>query len=115
MESVCGIEQGSGGDHAVDARNGCAVRSAQSVSGAGKHSRWSRISCLAKTEVQRRPPIDYRSLLRRRVRNLFAGTGVFLARCSGVRQTGRATLSRAKGIEGPARVGATGEKVEVTG
>src|SRR5208337_1750609 len=33
MESVCGIEQGSGGDHAVDARNGGAVWSAQSVSG----------------------------------------------------------------------------------
>src|SRR5271157_846618 len=48
MESVCGIEQGSGGDHAVDARNGCTVRSAQSVSGRGEHSRWSRISCSLK-------------------------------------------------------------------
>src|SRR5208282_3071817 len=42
------------------------------------------------TEVQWRPPVDHRSLLRRRVRNLFAGTGVFLPGCSGVRQTGRA-------------------------
>ena len=48
-------------------------------------------------------------------RDLFAGTGVFLPGCSGVRQTGRATLSRAKGIEGTARIGATEEKVEVTG
>jgi hypothetical protein len=34
--AVCGIEKGCGGDHAVDARNGCAVRSAQSVSGIGR-------------------------------------------------------------------------------
>ena len=95
MESVCGIEERRGWDHAVDARNGGAVRSAQSISGAGEHSRWSRISCLAQTEVQWGPPVDHRSLLRRRVRNLFAGTGVFLPRCSGVRQTGRATVSRA--------------------
>src|SRR5271157_3968436 len=115
MESVCGIEQGGGGDHAVDARNGRAVRSAQSVSGRGEHSRWSRISCLAQAKVQRGSAIDYGSLLRRRIPNLFAGTGVFLPRCSGVRQTGRATVSRAKGIEGPARVGATGEEVEMTG
>ena len=28
------------------------------------------------------------------------GTGVFLARCSGIRQTGRATVSRATSVEG---------------
>src|ERR1019366_5049819 len=115
MESVCGIEERRGWDHAVDARNGCAVRSAQSVSGAGEHSRWSRVSCLAESEVQRGPPIDHRSLLRRREGNLFAGTGVFLPRCSGVRQTGRATVSRAKSASGTESISAAEGKIEVTG
>src|SRR5664279_5263378 len=115
MESVCGIEERRGWDHAVDARNGCAVRSAQSFSGAREHSRWCRISCVAETEVQRRPPTDHCGLLRRRVRNLFAGTGVFLPRCSGVRQTNRATVPRATSIEGTVRLRAAEGKVEVTG
>src|SRR5271157_5641817 len=114
MESVCDIEQGRGGNYAVDARNGGSVRSARSISGAGEHSRWSRVSCLAQAEVQRGPSIDHRGLLRRRVHNLFEGTGVFLARCSRVRQTGRATVSRAKSAEGTESIGAPEGKVEVT-
>src|SRR5208283_131504 len=114
MESICGIEERRGGDHAVDAGNSGAVRSAQPVCGAGEHSRWSRISCLAQTEVQWRPSVDHRGLLRRRVRNLFEGTGVFLARCSRVRQTGRATVSRATSGWGTESIVAAEEKVEVT-
>src|ERR1019366_4935138 len=109
------VEQGRGGDHAVDARNGCSVRSAKSVSGAGEHSRWSRVSGLAQTEIQWGPPIDHRSLLRRREGNLFAGTGVFIPRCSGVRQTGRATVSRAKSASGTESISAAEGKIEVTG
>src|SRR5208283_2124786 len=114
MESVCGIEERRGWDHAVDARNSCALRSAQSVSGAGEHSRWSRVSCLAQTEIQWGPPIDHRSLLRRREGNLFAGTGVFLPRCSGVRQTGRATVSRPTSASGTESISAAEGNVEVT-
>src|SRR5271157_219576 len=114
MESTCGIEERRGWDHAVDAGNGGAVRSAQSISGAREHSWWCRISCLAESEVQRRSPIDHRSLLRRREGNLFEGTGVFLPRCSGVRQTGRATVSRAKSASGTESIGAEEGKVEVT-
>src|SRR5271157_3214193 len=115
MESICGIEERRGWDHAVDAGNSGAVRSSQSVCGAGEHSRWSRISCVAESKVQRRPPVDHCSLLRRRVRNLFEGTGVFLPRCSGVCQTGRATVSRATSASGTEPVGEAEGKVEVTG
>src|SRR5208337_4923331 len=115
MEPVCGIEKRSGWDHAVDAGNSGAVRSAQSISGAGEHSRWSRISCLAQTEVQRGPSVDHGSLLRRREGNLFARTGVFLPRCSGVRQTGRATVSRPTRVSGTESISAAEGKVEVTG
>src|SRR5271165_4242490 len=114
MESICGLEERRGWDHAVDAGNSGAVRSAQPVSGAREHSRWSRISGLAQAEVQRGPSVDYRGLLRRRVRNLFAGTGLFLPRCSGVRQTGRATVSRATSGEGTESISAAEGKVEVT-
>ena len=47
-------------------------------------------------------------------RNLFAGTGVFLARCSGLCETGRATVSRETSVQGTERVGAAEAKVEVT-
>src|SRR5271165_591887 len=114
MESVCGIEKRSGGDHAVDACDGCAVRSAQSISGAGEHSRWCRISCLAQTEVQRGPSVDHGGLLRRREGNLFAGTGIFLPRCSGVRKTGRTAVSRTTSASGAESIVAAEGKVEVT-
>src|SRR6516165_4272337 len=113
MESVCGLEQGSGGDHAVNASNGGAVRRAQPVSSAREHSRRSRVSCLAQTEVQRGPAVNYRGLLRRRENNIFAGIGVFLPRCPVLCQTGRATVSRATSAQGTEPTGAAEERVEV--
>src|SRR5271165_5690996 len=115
MESVCDIEEGRGGDHAVDARNSGSVRSAQPISGAREHSRWSRLSCLAQAEVQRGPSVDHGGLLRRREGNLFAGTGLFLPRCSGVCKTGRAAVSRTTSASGAESIDAAEGKVEVAG
>src|SRR5512142_3467134 len=113
MESLRRFPQRCRGNHAAHARNGRSLWRAQPLPRGRKHPWRGGLPRLAEPEIQWRSSPDDGGLLRRRVPDLFAGTGVFLAGRPGIHQAGGTEIPRPARVTGQERIGATKAKVEV--